>query len=53
MSNLRDINETLAMISEAARKVYSRVDAEYAASVVRQWLEQLEREVEELEMEDE
>ena len=53
MSTLRDINETLAMISEAARHVSSKVDAEYAARTVEQWLDQLNREIEDLEEDDE
>ena len=49
MSTLKDVNETLAMISEASRRVSSKSDAEYAASTVRQWLDQLEREIDDLE----
>lgn len=52
MSTLKDINETLSTISEAARHVSSKVDAEYAASVVGQWLDQLNREIDELEEEE-
>ena len=52
MSTLRDINETLAMISEAARHVSSKVDAEYAARTVEQWLDQLNREIDEFEEEE-
>lgn len=53
MSTLNDINGTLDMISEAARHVYSKADAYYAASTVEQWLDQLNREIDELEEEDE
>ena len=52
MSTLRDINETLSMISEAARHVSSKVDAEYAARTVEQWLDQLSREIDEFEEEE-
>ena len=53
MSTLKDVNETLAMISEAARRASSKADAEYAVSIIGQWLDQLEREVEDLEDEEE
>lgn len=53
MSTLRDVNETFSMISEAARHVSSKADAEYAARTVELWLDQVNREIEELEEEDE
>ena len=49
MSTLKDINETLAMISEAARHVSSVPDAIYAESIIGQWLDQLRREIEDVE----
>lgn len=53
MSTLRDVNETFAMISEAARHVSSKGDAEYAARTIEMWLDQANSEIEDLEEEKE
>lgn len=46
--SLRDVNETLDMIREKASHVSSSVDAEYASREIEMWLDQLNREIEEL-----
>lgn len=50
MSTFEDIKGTMSEIAEhASRSVYSRADAEYEANAIEGWLDQLKREIEELE----